>query len=122
MDIPKKLHIKESDFRLIIGSSTVDYDPNKNKANKSKHGYAFDEAITIFERILLPIFPAPPFVVKDSIDVNGELRSNVMTIDKQGKVILIALTMRPGETTRIISMRRASTQERELFAKLVSQP
>lgn len=58
-------------------------------------------------------------MVKDSIEVNGELRSNVMTIDKQGKVILIALTMRPGETTRIISMRRASTQEREIFAKLL---
>ena len=120
MDIPQKLRIKESDFRLVIGSSTVEYDPNKNEVNKSKHGYALDEAIAIFERILLPIFPTPPFVVKDSIEVNGELRSNVMTIDKQGKVILIALTMRTGETTRIISMRRASTQERELFAKLVS--
>lgn len=118
MDIPKK-KIKETDFRLVIGSSTVDYDPNKNEINKSKHGYSFDEAIAIFERILLPIPPTPPFMVKDSIEVNGELRSNVMTIDKQGKVILIALTMRPGETTRIISMRRASTQEREIFAKLV---
>ena len=97
MDIPKKLNIKETDFRLVIGSSTVDFDPNKNEINKSKHGYSFDEAITIFERILLPIPPTPPFMVKDSIEVNGELRSNVMTIDKQGKVILIALTMRPGE-------------------------
>ena len=119
MDIPKKLNIKETDFRLVIGSSTVDYDPNKNEINKSNHGYSFDEAIAIFERILLPIPPIPPFMVKDSIEVNGELRSNVMTIDKQGKVILIALTMRPGETARIISMRRASTQERDIFAKLV---
>ena len=98
MDIPKKLNIKETDFRLVIGSSTVDYDPNKNEINKSKHGYSFDEAIAIFERILLSIPPTPPFMVKDSIEVNCELRSNIMTIDKQGKIILIALTMRPGET------------------------
>lgn len=119
MDIPKKLNIKETDFRLVIGSSGIDYDPNKNEINISNHGYSFDEAIAIFEQMLLPISPIPPFMVKDSIEVNGELRSNIITIDKHGKVILIALTMRPNETVRIISMRRASKKERNLFTKLI---
>jgi len=119
VNIPRKLNIKESDFRLIIGSSGIDYDHSKNEINISNHGYSFDEAIAIFEKMLLPISPMPPVIVKDSIDVNGELRSNIITIDKQGKVILIALTMRQNETIRIISMRRASEKERCLFTELV---
>lgn len=119
MDIPKKLNIKETDFRLVIGSSRIDYDPKKNEINKSVHGYSFDEAIAIFEQILLPIPPTPPIMFKDSIEVNGELRSNIITTDKQGKVILIALTMRQNETVWIISMRRASRKERDLFAELI---
>ncbi len=119
MDIPKKLNIQETDFRLVIGTTGIDYDPRKNEINISNHGYSFDEAIAIFEQILLPISSIPPFMVKDSIEVNGERRSNIMTIDKQGKVILIALTMRQNETARIISMRRASKKERDIFAKLL---
>jgi uncharacterized DUF497 family protein len=119
MDIPKKLKIQETDFRLVIGSTGIDYDPSKNEINISNHGYSFDEAIAIFEQMLLPISPTPPFMVKDSIEVNGELRSNIITIDKRGKVILIALTMRQNEKVRIISMRRASKKERNLFTKLV---
>ena len=119
MDIPKKLNIQETDFRLVIGTTSIDYDPNENEINISNHGYSFDEAIVIFEQILLPISSTPPFMVKDSIEVNGERRSNIITIDKQGKVILIALTMRRNETVRIISMRRASKKERDIFAKLL---
>ncbi len=119
MDIPKKLNIQDSDFRLVIGSTGIDYDPNKNEINISNHGYSFDEAIAIFEQMLLPISSPPPFMVKDSIEVKGELRSNIITIDKQGKVIIIALTMRQNETVRIISMRQASKKERNLFTKLV---
>jgi uncharacterized DUF497 family protein len=119
MDIPKKLKIQDTDFRLVIGSTGIDYDPNKNEINISNHGYSFDEAMSIFEQILLPISTTPPFMVKDSIEVNGELRSNIITIDKQGKVILIALTMRHNETVWIISMRRASKKERNIFAKLI---
>jgi len=118
MDIPKRLRIEETDFRLVIGSSTVDFDPAKSEANKSKHGYSFEEAIKIFEKIILPISSSPPIITKDSIEKNGEIRSNILTLDKNGKVVLIALTMRPDETVRIISMRSASPKERKIFNEL----
>lgn len=119
MDIPKRLGIKETDFRLVIGSSKVEFDPAKNESNKLKHGYTFDEAIDIFNKIIFPfVTPPPPFIVKDSIEKGGEIRSNILTVDKQGKVILIALTMRPNESARIISLRAASPKERKIFGEL----
>jgi len=117
MDIPKKLGIKGTDFRLVIGSSTIDYDPKKNDKNIANHGYSFDDALEIFQNILLPISGSPPFITKDSITKNNEFRSNVLTLDKKGNVILIALTMRENETIRIISMRPASKKEKEIFKK-----
>jgi len=119
MDIPKRLGIKETDFRLVIGSTKVEYDPAKNETNMLKHSYSFDEAIDIFNKIIFPfVTPPPPFIVKDSIEKNGELRSNMLTLAKQGKVILIALTMRPNENARIISLRAASPKERKIFGEL----
>jgi len=119
MDIPKRLGIKETDFRLVIGSTKVEYDPAKNESNMLKHGYSFDEAIDIFNRIIFPfVTPPPRFIVKDSIEKNKELRSNILTLAKQGKVILIALTMRPNESARIISLRAASSRERQIFGEL----
>lgn len=115
MNIPKKLGIKESDFRLVFGSSHIEYDPKKNESNKSKHRYSFDEAIDIFNSIIWPHLPSPPFTVKDSIDVNGEMRSNILTVDSDNNVIFIAITMRPNEAIRIISMRPASSNEKAIF-------
>jgi len=119
MDIPKKLGIKETDFRLVIGSTKVEFDPAKNESNILKHGYSFDVAIEFFNKIIFPfVTPPPRFIVKDSIEKNGELRSNLLTLDKQGKVILIALTMRPNESARIISLRVANPKERKIFGDL----
>jgi len=85
MDIPKKLGIKETDFRLVIGSTKVEFDPAKNESNILKHGYSFDEAIDIFNKIIFPFAtPPPPFIVKDSIEKGSELRSNMLTVDKRG--------------------------------------
>jgi len=117
MDIPKRLGIKETDFRLVFGSSSIDFDADKNEANKLKHDYSFEEAREIFERIILPLPSSPPFITKDSIEKNGEFRSNILTLDKKGKIVLIALTMRKNETVRIISMRPASKKERKMFSE-----
>ena len=119
INIPKRLGIKKTDFRLVIGSTKVVFDPAKNKSNISKHDYSFDEAIDIFKKITFPfVTPPPPFIVRDSIEKNREIRSNILTLDKQGKVILIALTMRKNECTRIISLRPASRKDRKIFGEL----
>jgi hypothetical protein len=45
MNIPKKLEIKETDFRHAVGSSQIDYDPNKNDENRKKHNYSLESAV-----------------------------------------------------------------------------
>jgi uncharacterized DUF497 family protein len=39
-----------------------------------------------------------------------------MTVDDSGKVVFLVTTMRPDETVRVVSLRRASSEEREEFA------
>ncbi len=41
-----------------------------------------------------------------------------MSVDDSGKVVLMVTTMRPAETVRVISFRRASEDERKKFWEL----
>jgi uncharacterized DUF497 family protein len=41
-----------------------------------------------------------------------------MSIDDNGKVVHMVTTMRPNETVRVISFRRASKEERQKFFEL----
>lgn len=117
MDIPKRLGIQSTDFRLVLGASKISYDPKKNQANIIKHGYSFEDAKEIFSRVVFPFGQKSiPVLTKDSIKIQNEMRSNILTLDKNGFVVLIALTMRSDETVRIISMRRASKDERSIFS------
>jgi len=102
------------DFRLIIGSTQVDYDHNKEEKNRKKHQYSLDSAVHFFTRLLLPI-PQPPFITRDASSVD-EQRHEHMTVDDQGKVVFLVTTMRLDETVRVISLRRAHPDEREDFA------
>jgi uncharacterized DUF497 family protein len=104
------------DFRLVIGMTQVDYDRNKENVNRAKHGYSLESAVHFFTRILLPI-SQPPFISRDASTV-GERRHEHMTVDDQGKVIFLVTTMRAGETVRIISLRRAHPDERNVFVAL----
>jgi uncharacterized DUF497 family protein len=108
----KKLPWNSEDFRLIIGSTQIEYDPAKEEVNRAIHGYSLESAIHFFERLLL--FSSTPFLYRDA-STHSERRHEHMTID-DGKVVFFVTTMRPGETVRIISLRRASPEEREEFA------
>lgn len=102
------------DFRLIIGGTQVDYDPNKEEINRKNHHYSLESAVYFFTRLLLPI-PQPPFITRDASTFE-ERRHEHMTVDDQGKVVFLVTTMRLGETVRVISLRRAHLEEREDFA------
>lgn len=114
MDIPKRLGIKDSDFRLVIGTSKIDFDPDKEQINRKKHKYSLESAVYLLERWLLPI-GAPPFITRGPLEVNGEIRHEHMGLDDNNRVVFIVTTMRPDETVRIISFRRASSEERETY-------
>ena len=104
------------DFRLVIGGTQIDYDRNKEDANRKKHGYSLESAVHFFTRLLLPI-PQPPFLTRDASTVN-ERRHEHMTVDDQGNIVFLVTTMRPEKTVRVISLRRAHSEERDVFTGL----
>lgn len=117
MDIPKKLGIKETDFRLVIGGSQIDYDASKEAANLKTHGRSLKEALPILENFILPV-NRRPFITHDPTERSGEIRHQHMGLDQQGNIVFFVTTMRPDETVRVISFRRASRKERRVFAEL----
>jgi hypothetical protein len=54
MSIPETLGISEHDFRLVFGRTKIDYDTNKEEANKNRHGYSLRRAVSLLERIIMP--------------------------------------------------------------------
>jgi uncharacterized DUF497 family protein len=117
MDISKLLGIKETDFRLVIGTSRIDYDVEKEEINRKKHGYSLESAVYMLKQWLLPLGGPPP-ISKGPIEVNGEIRHLHMGIDNENNVVFIVTTMRPNETVRVISFRRASEEESEIYYQI----
>lgn len=105
---------KETDFRLIIGRTKIDYDWGKEEINRKKHGYSLESAVVFLEQTLL-FSPSPPLITSDPIEVKGEVRHQHMVLDHDGKVVFFVTTMRPKETVRLISFRRATAEEKMIY-------
>lgn len=115
-DIPRRMGIPDWEFRVVIGRTKIDYDVEKEHANRQKHGYSLESAVALLERLVFP-FPFGELrlhVISGGFMEGGEVRHMHMTVD-DGKVVLMVTTMRSDETVRIISFRRASESEREEF-------
>lgn len=103
------------DFCLVFGRSEIEYDRAKEVANRTKHGYSLEGAAHLLGR-LLSLIGFLPFA-KRVVVVSGEVRHEMMTVDDE-RVVFIVATMRPGDKVRIISFRRAGADERAVFAEL----
>ena len=112
-----QLGVPEYEFRLVFGGTRIEYDPAKEKGNRKKHGYSLESAVYLMERLLLPI-GGVIFATSPPMRVKGEVRHGHMTVDEHGKVLYIVTTMRAPETVRVISLRRASEEERDGFASI----
>jgi uncharacterized DUF497 family protein len=89
-----------------------EWNPQKARSNRRKHGVSFEEAATAF-------------LDPDGLDgedlEHSEVEARRLRLAKSslGKVLLIAYTIRrknDEETTRIISARRASRKESKRYA------
>jgi hypothetical protein len=88
-----------------------DWDPRKAKSNRLKHGVSFEEAATTF------LDPAG-LDGEDLEHSESEARRLRLAKGSLGKVLVIAYTIRrkdDEESTRIISVRRASRKERKKY-------
>ena len=83
-----------------------EWDENKNKINKAKHGISFETAARVFlDENRVEIFDA-----KNS----KENEDRFITIGKAGKILFVVFTERE-DRTRIISARLAEKKEKEAY-------
>ena len=81
-----------------------EFDEQKSKANKAKHGIDFVEAQALWEDVDLLEIPA-----------RTEDEPRTIVIGRIGEKHWSAVITHRGERIRIISVRRSRTEERELY-------
>ena len=86
-----------------------EWDPAKERSNRRKHGVSFDEATTVF---------ADPFSLNmaDPSHSVSEERFLVLGRSSRARLLIVAYAER-GPRTRLISARKASPGERQLYAE-----
>jgi uncharacterized DUF497 family protein len=84
--------------------ASFEWDDAKNASNVEKHGIDFEDAIAIFEK--------PVLVLPSSR--SGEVRWVAIGLTDDGTEIAVVHTLR-GEAVRVISARRARTNERTAY-------
>jgi uncharacterized protein len=90
-----------------------EWDANKASINFLKHGVSFDEAMEVFY---------DPYAIERYDDVNSDDESRFSIIGLSSRRLLqVAFTERAGETLRLISARRATGAERELYERRIVQ-
>lgn len=87
-----------------------DWDEEKNKANRKKHGIWFEEARQVFD---------DPLAIRyfDSSHSSGEDRFLLIGESEPHRVLLIVFCERDGSVIRIISARKATKKEKKQYEK-----
>jgi hypothetical protein len=86
-----------------------EWDEKKARANLKNHKVSFEEGATIFDDLFHATIPD----IEHSID---EDRYISIGMSVKGRMLVVVHTER-GETTRIISCRKATSDEREKYEK-----
>ena len=85
-----------------------EWDPRKAAANRAKHGVGFDEGATAF---------ADPLghLVADPRHSRGEERFVLLATSQRSRLLAVMFTERGPATVRLISARRATRHERQVY-------
>lgn len=84
-----------------------EWDEEKAKTNLKKHKVSFEEGATIFHDLFVATMPDPDHS-------NAEQRYIAIGLSVNGRLLAVAFTER-GEKTRIISCRKATSRERNVY-------
>jgi uncharacterized DUF497 family protein len=84
------------------------FDPNKDAANIEKHGLSLADAPLVFN--------APDKLTLESPRADELRLMDMALVEVAGVVLVLVYVMRQPDTVRVISLRRASKQERILYA------
>jgi uncharacterized DUF497 family protein len=84
------------------------FDPNKDAINIAKHGLSLADAPTVFD--------APHKLTLESPRSEERRLMDVAMVEVAGVVLVLVYVLREPDEVRAISLRRASKQERKLYA------
>lgn len=85
------------------------FDPDKDTANIIKHGLSLADALLVFN--------APDKLTLKSPKGDEARLMDIALVEVAGVVLVLVYVMRQPDEVRAISLRRASKQERTLYAK-----
>jgi uncharacterized DUF497 family protein len=88
-------------------ATRFEWDDNKERVNRAKHGVSFETAMEVFQD--------PGLITRQDREVEGERRWQ--TIGYAKGVLTVAHTAGADEIIRILSARRATPGERKLHEK-----
>jgi len=84
--------------------SAFEWDPDKAKKNRKKHGVSFEEASSVFADSLSVTIPDPD---------HSEEEDRFVTVgESDRRRLLVVVWTERGDNIRVISARRATRQER----------
>ena len=84
------------------------FDPKKDAANIEKHGLSLADASMVFN--------APNKLTLESARDDEPRLMDIALMEVEGMVLVLVYVIRQPDTVRAISLRRASKQERTLYA------
>lgn len=85
-----------------------EWNEDKAKSNRTKHGVSFDEASSVFDDLLAKIFD-------DEIQSGDEHREIIVGHSIKRRLLLVCFTERPNERIRIVSARLPTARERKAY-------
>lgn len=110
-----RLGVPEHEFRVVLGRTRIDYDPHKENENRTKHGYSLESAAHLLTACFGLFSGGRRIMISDGFLEHDEVRHMHLVEDDDGQLLLVVTTMRTDEVIRVISVRRASHDERLLF-------
>ena len=87
----------------------IEWDPKKAKSNLEKHGVSFEEAATALSDPMAATGADPDHSITEE-------RFVTFGVSEKGRLVVVSHTEKD-QTIRIISARKASKGERELYEK-----
>ena len=66
-----QISVPEWEFRVVFGSTKIEFDPDKELANRKNHKYSLESGVQQLERMVFPIGAPPPCITSDGYCENG---------------------------------------------------
>ncbi len=85
------------------------FDRDKDAANINKHGLSLSDALLVFD--------APGKLTLKSPKGDEDRLMDIAMVEVAGVMLVLVYVMRKADELRAISLRRASKQERKLYAE-----